>query len=44
MLIKNGFLIDPASGISKKVDLRIADGKILSMLMPNLSLLKRMKL
>ena len=30
MLIKNGFLIDPASGISKKVDLRIADGKILS--------------
>lgn len=30
MLIKNGFLIDPASGISKKADLRIADGKILS--------------
>lgn len=30
MLIKNGFLIDPASGISKKADLHISDGKILS--------------
>ena len=39
MLIKNGFLIDPASDTERLVDLRITDGLIQTLKMERMSLM-----